>query len=143
MHILFRYLLYYLNLALVDARYVRTTDNSIRNKRVEQAPPVLFRTGIAYARGPFRTAFNYAYTARHFTDATNAIRTASAVNGEIPAYAIADWSASWRWRRFTVEVNCNNILDSRYFTRRAEAYPGPGIVPADGRSWGVTVETRL
>jgi Fe(3+) dicitrate transport protein len=133
----------FVNLALVDARYINTNDNSIRNKRVEQAPPLLFRTGLTYTRRAFRTGINYAFTARHFTDATNAVRTASGVNGQIPAYAIADWSAAYRWKRFTLELHCNNLFDARYFTRRAEAYPGPGIIPADGRSFGCTVEVRL
>ncbi len=133
----------FVNLALVDARYINTNDNSIRNKRVEQAPPVLFRTGLTYTRGAFRTGLNYAFTARHFTDATNAVRTASGVNGQIPAYAVADWNAGYRWRRYTLEVNCNNLLNAHYFTRRAEAYPGPGIIPADGRSFGCTLEVRL
>jgi Fe(3+) dicitrate transport protein len=133
----------FVNAAVVDARYVHTDDNSIRNKQVEQAPPLLLRTGLTYARGPFRTSFNYAYTARHFTDATNAVRTASGVNGQIPAYAIADWSAAWRWHRFTLEAHCNNLFNQRYFTRRAEAYPGPGIIPSDGRTFALTLEVRL
>ena len=29
----------------------------------------------------------------------------------------------------------NNVFDARYFTRRAGGYPGPGILPADGRTW--------
>lgn len=133
----------FVNLALVDARYINTDDNSIRNKRVEQAPPVLFRTGMTYGRGAFRASFNYAWTARHFTDATNAVRTASGVNGQIPAYAVADLGAAWCWKRFTFEANCNNLFNTMYFTRRAEAYPGPGIIPADGRSVSVTLEVRL
>jgi Fe(3+) dicitrate transport protein len=28
----------------------------------------------------------------------------------------------------------NNLSDERYFTRRAGGYPGPGILPADGRN---------
>jgi Fe(3+) dicitrate transport protein len=35
------------------------------------------------------------------------------------------------WLR--AEVNVNNLFDRRYFTRRAGGYPGPGIIPADGR----------
>jgi Fe(3+) dicitrate transport protein len=42
-----------------------------------------------------------------------------------------------------LEVSCNNVLDQRYFTRRAEAYPGPGIIPADGRSFYATLQVAL
>lgn len=133
----------FVNAALVDARYIHTDDNSIRNKRVEQSPPVMLRTGLSFARRSFRCAFNWSWVAEHFTDATNARRTASAVNGVIPAYSVADVSAAWRWRFLTIETGLNNLFDARYYTRRAEAYPGPGIIPADGRSWYLTLEMRI
>jgi Fe(3+) dicitrate transport protein len=41
-----------------------------------------------------------------------------------------------------MRVGFNNLLDERYFTRRASSYPGPGLIPSDGRrvhaSFGVT-----
>jgi Fe(3+) dicitrate transport protein len=30
-----------------------------------------------------------------------------------------------------------------YFTRRADSYPGPGIIPADGRAAYVTPQVKL
>jgi Fe(3+) dicitrate transport protein len=30
-----------------------------------------------------------------------------------------------------------------YFTRRAESYPGPGIIPSDGRSFYLTAQISL
>jgi Fe(3+) dicitrate transport protein len=35
------------------------------------------------------------------------------------------------------------LTDARYFTRRAGGYPGPGILPADGRTGYVSVGVRL
>lgn len=138
-----RRLTVFINTSVVDARYVRTEDASIRNKRVELVPPFTFRTGLSWMQGRFRSSLNWAYTAEHFTDATNTRRTASAVNGIIPSYAVADFSVAWRWRAFLVEASCNNLFNAAYFTRRAEAYPGPGIIPADGRGWFLTVGVRL
>lgn len=134
-----RRLALFINASLIDARYHHTDDNSIRNKKVELVPPFTLRLGLTYTQGRFRAGFNWAYTDAHYTDATNAVRTASAVNGIIPAYAVADLTASWRWRWITVEGSCNNLFNAAYFTRRADAYPGPGIIPADGRGWFVTV----
>ena len=133
----------FINAAVVDARYINTSDNSIRNKRVEQSPPVTVRSGLQYRRATFRSAVNWSWTAAHYTDATNAKRTASAVNGVIPAYSVMDFSMAKSWRWWTLEVSCNNVLDQRYFTRRAEAYPGPGIIPADGRSFYATLQVAL
>lgn len=138
-----RRLTVFINTSVVDARYVRTDETSIRNKRVELVPPFTFRTGLSWIQGRFRSSLNWAYTAEHFTDATNTRRTASAVNGIIPAYAVADFSVAWRWRAFLVEASCNNLFNAAYFTRRADAYPGPGIIPADGRGWFLTVGVRL
>ncbi|GAB4419990.1 MAG: TonB-dependent receptor [Bacteroidia bacterium] len=132
----------FVNASLIDARYIRTDDLSIRGRRVELVPPLTLRTGLRLQRGAWRASLIWAYTAAHYTDATNARRTASAVNGIIPAYAVADASAGWQGRWLSVEASCNNLLDARYFTRRAEAYPGPGIIPADGRGWFLTVGVR-
>jgi len=133
----------FINTSVIDARYVNTDDASIRNREVELVPPLTFRTGLSWAQGRFRSSFNWAFTAEHFTDATNARRTASAVNGIIPAYTVADISVAWSWRWLLLEASCNNLFDARYFTRRAEAYPGPGIIPSDGRGWYVTVGLKL
>lgn len=138
-----RRLTVFVNASVIDARYINTDDASIRNRRVELVPPMTFRTGISWAKGRFRSSFNWAYTAEHFTDATNARRTSSAVNGIIPAYMVADFSMGWSWRWLVLEASCNNLFDARYFTRRADAYPGPGIIPADGRGWFVTLGVRL
>lgn len=133
----------FVNTSFIDARYINTEDLSIRNRKVELVPPVTIRTGLAYRHNDLRASFIWAYTAEHFTDATNARRTASAVNGIIPAYQVADLSLGWKWRFLTLEASCNNLFDARYFTRRAEAYPGPGIIPAEGRSFFLTVGVEL
>lgn len=133
----------FVNAAFIDAHYINTQDNSIRNKQVELVAPITFRMGLNYSYRRLRVGGTLAYTAEHYTDATNARRTASAVNGIIPAYTIADISAAYVWRWMTLELSCNNLLDANYFTRRAEGYPGPGIIPADGRSFFVTLQVKL
>lgn len=133
----------FVNTSFIDARYINTNDLSILNRQVELVPPVTLRTGLTYRHQDFRASFIWAYTAEHFTDATNARRTASAVNGIIPAYQVADLSVGYKWRFLSLEASCNNLLDARYFTRRAEAYPGPGIIPAEGRSFFLTLGIEL
>ena len=133
----------FVNASAIDARYINTEERSILNRQVELVPPVTLRTGLSFRRSAFRASFIWAYTGEHFTDATNARRTASAVNGIIPAYTVADLSLGWQWRFLRIEASCNNLFDARYFTRRAEAYPGPGIIPADGRSVFLTLGVEL
>lgn len=133
----------FLNASVTDARYGPSGDASIRNRRVELVPPLTLRSGLTAGRGPLRLSFTWAWTAAHYSDATNAERTASAVNGKIPAYTVADFSAAYAWKRWTLEASCNNLFNATYFTRRADAYPGPGIIPADGRAWFVTLGIKL
>ena len=133
----------YINGAIVDAKYVNTEEASIKNKRVEMVPPIMLRSGLSYKTGAFNSSIQFSYISEHFTDATNAIRTATAVEGIIPSYQIMDFSTSYRWKYLSLEGSINNLLNAKYFTRRAEAYPGPGIIPSDGRSFYLTLGVSL
>lgn len=131
------------NIARIDARYIRTDDPTIRGKRVEMAPPFIGRLGATYRWAGWSASVQYAYTAEHFSDATNAVRTSTAVEGLIPAYAVADFSVQYSWKKLSIELNVNNLLNSVYFTRRAESYPGPGIIPGDRHGVFATVQGRF
>jgi Fe(3+) dicitrate transport protein len=130
------------NFAVIDARYVRTQESSIRNRKVEMVPPVTLKIGNTLKYKNFSTTLQYAYTAEHFSDASNTRRTASAIEGIIPSYSVVDWSFAYDWRMLRAEFSINNLLNEQYFTRRAEAYPGPGIIPADGRGFYGTLQVK-
>ncbi|MFT7000348.1 MAG: Fe(3+) dicitrate transport protein [Spirosomataceae bacterium] len=133
----------FVNGAVVDARYINSQEASVRNKKVEMVPPIMLRTGLSFREKSFTATLQLSHTGEHFTDATNAIRTATAVEGIIPAYQIVDLSASYQWKKLRLEGSINNLLNQAYFTRRAEAYPGPGIIPADGRGFYGTLQLQL
>jgi len=117
-----------------DARYINTEDLSVLNKRMELAPAMLLRTGLQYGWNRFSASLQLAHTTQQFTDATNAVRMVNAVDGEIPVYTVIDLSTRYKTKYWALEAGVNNLANSIYFTRRAEAYPGPGIIPSDGRS---------
>lgn len=131
------------NGSLLDGRYDGTGDASVRGRKVEFVPPYTFRSGITAHTDNVKFSCLWSFVGAHYTDATNATYTASAITGEIPAYNVLDATVSWTIDRYTVELSCNNVLDSRYFTRRAESYPGPGIIPADARSFTLTVQASF
>lgn len=131
------------NFAMIHARYVNSDDPAIQDRFVELVPPVTLKTGLSFRHKGFMATAQYAYTHEHFTDATNAERTSTAVNGIIPSYSVMDLSLSYQWKFLKVEAGANNVLDARYFTRRAAGYPGPGIIPADGRSFYGTLQVQL
>jgi Fe(3+) dicitrate transport protein len=133
----------YTNLSLIDARYINTKNTAIANKLVENVPPVLFRTGASFGTTRFNITYQFSYQARQYSDATNTEITPTAVDGAIPAFTVMDLSLSYNWRHFTIYSGVNNLLNKKYFTRRADGYPGPGILPADKRNLYVTLQYKL
>lgn len=133
----------FINASLLKGTYIQSANASIVGKEVELVPPMILRAGVNYRIGGLRVGAQWSYTQRHFTDATNAERTSTAVNGIIPSYNVVDISARYNFSEtFAFEASCNNLLDARYFTRRADGYPGPGIIPADARQFYGGVEFR-
>jgi Fe(3+) dicitrate transport protein len=54
-----------------------------------------------------------------------------------------DVSLSYEWKRFRAEGSVNNLTNEMYFTRRATGYPGPGILPSDGRGFYLTLQVKI
>ena len=124
------------NFAYIDARYIHSQEPAYENKKVELAPNVIFKTGLSFKKGRFGAVYQVSYTSEQFTDASNAIFTSNAINGLIPAYYVMDLSAEYSFNKFfSLFGSINNLTDNMYFTRRADSYPGPGIIPADARSF--------
>lgn len=135
--------LVYVNSSLANARYVHSEDNSIEGNEVEMVPPVIIRAGSEFRIGGFSVSCEYSCSAKQYTDATNAIRTSTAIEGVVPAYQVVDLTTKYNWKKFTLEASCNNLLNEAYFTRRADSYPGPGIIPADGRGFYITLMAKF
>lgn len=133
----------FLNATLLDARYIDSREASVKDKRVELVPGLLLRTGVQWKRGPFRAAWQTAYTGKQYTEATNAESTPDGINGAVPAYMVSDLSGRLAWKGLAVEGGCDNVFDRVYFTRRADAYPGPGIIPSPGRNVYLTLGLAL
>ncbi len=132
------------NVAWIDARYTNTQDNAIRSRLVEMVPPVNIKIGSVLRYQSFNTTLQYSYVGAHFSDASNTRRTATAIEGLIPTYQVLDFSIVYQSKSFwQIEASCNNLLNEQYFTRRAEAYPGPGIIPADGRAFYLTLQLKM
>jgi Fe(3+) dicitrate transport protein len=133
----------YTNLSLINARYINTKNTAIANKLVENVPPILFRTGTSFGTTRFNITYQFSYQAKQYSDATNTVITPTAVDGAIPSFAVMDLSLSYNWRHYTIFSGVNNLTNKKYFTRRADGYPGPGILPADKRNIYVTLQYKL
>jgi Fe(3+) dicitrate transport protein len=130
------------NFSLLRGKYTSGASD-FKGNDVELIPPFSIKTGVNFKYKTFKIAYQFAYTAQQFTDATNAIFVADATRGLIPAYQVQDLSASYSYKRFKLQTGINNLTNNYYFTRRAAAYPGPGIIPSDGRNFYVTVGVRI
>lgn len=86
-------------------------------------------------------SLQYNMVGKAFNDALNTLEpNAGATNGLIPAYEIWDLNVSVPVnKQITLRGGVNNLLDESYFTRRAGGYPGPGIMPGNGRTFYFTV----
>ena len=128
-----------------DAKYSGNhKDAATKGKRVENAPPEIFRGGITAGYKGFLVTVQNSYTDKSFSDANNTvIPTANGQNGLIPSYYITDLTAGYKFpKTFNIKAGLNNVFDKMYFTRRAGGYPGPGILPGDGRTIFVSVGAK-
>ncbi len=131
------------SVAYTDARYINVPQRNLQNKLVELAPQWIVRSGLTY-RGPrLSTTAQVSHTSLQFTDATNSPFVPSGILGAIPAYTVADFSATYAWRVVQLSGGAGNVLDARYFTRRANGYPGPGILPSDAQNYYLTLSVKI
>lgn len=126
-----------------NAVYVKSPYNNVIGNTLEFAPQLTLRSGITYRYKKFSTTIQGSFTAKQFTDATNAMFTPTAVNGAIPAYFVLDWSAKYAVKCVQIGAGINNFTNNKYFTRRAVSYPGPGIIPAEPLTFYATLGIKL
>jgi Fe(3+) dicitrate transport protein len=118
--------------AYIDAKY---TSGEYKGKRVEAAPEIIERAGLIYNNKCFSSTFQVNYTGDSYGDATNVKISDNPIAGYIPAYTILDLSATYKINNYAIKAGVNNLTDKAYFTRRTDEYPGPGIIPATGKSF--------
>ena len=138
---------------IMDARYVRwdnpaiamDASTSIESKRVEYAPRQTWRAGFTYKVAGFSASAQWSFVDAVFTDAANAELPASnAQAGRIDSYNLWDISLKYEINKsFFLQTAINNVLDTRYATRRSGGYPGPGLLPGTGRTMTLTLGMNL
>lgn len=133
----------FVNTAYINARYTDPKQTAYYNKKVEYVPDLIFRCGITYGYKGFGLTYQYSYTSEQYSDATNSKASSSAIYGLIPEYTVMDISASYHWKFLGIYAGVNNVANEKYFTRRAEGYPGPGILPADPLNGYATLQFKF
>ena len=135
--------------SFIDAKYVKWNNpaisidptKSIENKRVENAPKNIHRFGATYYLKGFSATVQLSRVGDVFTDAANTeTPNATGTIGKLSGYQIMDASISYKFmEHYNFKAGVNNIVNEKYATRRAGGYPGPGIMPGNGRTIFVSI----
>jgi Fe(3+) dicitrate transport protein len=133
----------FINASYISALYLDGKQPAYHGKKVEYVPDYIFRCGLTYGFKSFGVTAQYAYTSEQYSDATNSETSASGIYGLVPAYSVMDISANYSWKFIGISAGVNNLMNTWYFTRRAEGYPGPGILPADPMNGYVTLQLKF
>jgi Fe(3+) dicitrate transport protein len=132
------------NFAYIKSEYRKSINTGVKGNEVEFVPRVNFKTGLKLGYKKIKGALQLTHLTEQFSEATNARDgSVSSVVGLIPAYTILDLSLSYELKRFRLEGSVNNLANEMYFTRRATGYPGPGILPSDGRGFYFTLQVKI
>jgi Fe(3+) dicitrate transport protein len=113
-------------------------DLGIVGNRVENAPDQITRLGLTYTKkGIFSITLQNSQVTEVYTDANNTGKPAPGSNGQtgrLDGYSVSDVSFTLNiTETISLRGGINNIENRVYATRRAGGYPGPGLLPADGR----------
>lgn len=133
----------YLNLSLINARYTDSKQTAFYGKKIEEVPPFTSRLGFDFSWKNFRAGTQFSYTYQHYSDATNATFVPDATVGIIPSYYTMDFNATYNWDIIGLQLAINNFTNNKYFTRRADGYPGPGILPSEPINANFTFSIKL
>ena len=139
-------IIFFSSYSYTDARYSGNhQDANTKGKKVENAPQDILRTGLSIGYKGFLFTTQLSHVGAAFSDANNTTTPSTNGNtGFIPAYTITDLTVSYKFsKKMNIKAGINNLNDTRYFTRRAGGYPGPGALPADGRNFFISIGAKL
>jgi len=122
-----------------------TTEN-LKGKRVEYAPSFIYNFGLTWDYKNFSTTLQNRRSGLVYTDANNTENpSANGVTGKLEGYKVYDLSMEYSFlgKKLNVRGGINNLNNTVYATRRSSGYPGPGILPNEGRSFYLSIGAKL
>lgn len=137
----------------IDAKYIKWNNPSLVGdpnktlvgKSVENAPSFIARYGLTYHYKSLTLTYQLNQVGAVFTDANNTyLPNATATTGMISGYTVMDATAAFKIsKHIDLRAGVNNLTDERYATRRAGGYPGPGLIPGNGRTYFVGLGVKF
>ena len=141
------------NVSFIDARYTRWDDpaalldttKDFSGNYVENAPRNINRFGFTYKYNRFSLTYQFNQVGSVFTDALNTESPNSkATIGKLDGYSLMDVSATYLINgKYNIKAGINNLTNEKYATRRSGGYPGPGILPGNGRTFFFSIGAKF
>ncbi len=147
------------SLAFINAEYVdfKTTsitgavpnivikEVNLKNNKVEYAPSQIHNIGLTYSLKGFSTTVQTRISTDVYSDATNTeIPNAMGTSGKIDGYQVYDISMEYKFsKNYNIRFSINNLTNTKYATRRAGGYPGPGLISGEGRTINLGIGIKL
>ncbi|MEY4572439.1 MAG: hypothetical protein RLZ10_1678, partial [Bacteroidota bacterium] len=112
---------------------------------IENAPREIYRLGLTYQFKRFTITYQYNFTGSVFTDAqNNSDYNSIGTVGKLSEYQVMDLSATYLINgKYNVKAGVNNLTNESYATRRSTGYPGPGILPGNGRTFYFSIGAKF
>jgi len=135
----------YTHARYVSGRQTNGTENvSLVNNNVENVPEWNNTFGLELRHKGLRSTLQLCGVSKQYSDANNTTFVATGAVGVIPSYVLLDWSLDYAFlKNYHIGTGINNIADVAYFSRRINMYPGPGILPGDGRTFYITLGVKI
>ena len=139
---------FYLNGSINRGRYAEINDRQqsfvSSGNYIEEMPKYNFKTGIYILKNKMAFNLQSQFTGLQFSDAANTDESTQGIYGIIPDYYVIDFSYEYTINdNLALHLDINNLTNNYFFTRRASAYPGPGIIPAANRTLNFTIIMTL
>lgn len=150
---------FFASVSFIDSRYtdfrifnasgtapnVTITETNLSGNRVENAPRYIHNFGLSWSNSAISATAQYRMSGRIFTDANNTTTpSANGITGILDDYRVFDLSTEYKFlKNYNIRTGINNLFDEEYATRRAGGYPGPGILPGEGRTFYISIGAKL
>lgn len=124
---------------------VQITESNLDGNRVENAPRYIYNFGLGWQKNGFSSTLQYRMTGMIFTDANNTNdASTNGVTGLLDGFNVMDLSTEYLFlKNYNIRAGINNLTNEIYSTRRAGGYPGPGILPGEGRTFFLSIGAKF
>jgi Fe(3+) dicitrate transport protein len=150
---------FFASVSFIDSRYtdfriftpsgtapeITIAETNLSGNRVENAPRYIHNFGLSWTNNNISATAQYRMSGRIFTDANNTTTpSANGVTGLLDDYRVFDLSTEYKFlKNYNIRAGINNLFDEEYATRRSSGYPGPGILPGEGRTFYISIGAKF